>query len=128
MITLVRKIIFGIKISSNWIFHFYNVRLLVCFVDGALAKTRRKNSTTQQGGAGSRQFLRLNYNEAKQSKVEERSLPTLLLGGGASTSHASYLSEMKAENMWRAMGWTCDAKPDAVPQSFKYACAWRSTQ
>ena len=48
-----------------------------------------KNSTTQQGRAGRRQCLRLNYNEAKQSKVEERSLPTLLLGGDASYSHAS---------------------------------------
>ena len=34
---------------------------------------------------------------------------------------------MIAENMWRAVGWTCDSKPNAVLTTLKYICAWRST-
>ena len=35
-----------------------------------------------------------------------------------------YLAETIAESMWRAVGWMCDRRPNAVLQSFEYAYAW----
>ena len=37
------------------------------------------------------------------------------------------LSEMIAESMWRAMGWTCDSRQNAVLTTLKHVCAWWST-
>ena len=38
-----------------------------------------------------------------------------------------FWSEMIAARMWRAMGWTCDTRPEAVWTTQKYVCAWRCT-
>ena len=37
-----------------------------------------------------------------------------------------FLSEAIAGSMWRAMGWICDQRPNAVLQSLKQFFAWRS--
>ena len=39
-----------------------------------------------------------------------------------------FLSEMIAEIMWRAVGWACDPKPNAVINTLKHAFKWRSTK
>ena len=39
-----------------------------------------------------------------------------------------FLYELIAENMWRAMGWVCDQRLDAVVASLKQVFRWRSSQ
>ena len=38
-----------------------------------------------------------------------------------------FLPESIAENIWWAIGWTCDTRPSAVLTTLKDACAWMST-
>ena len=40
----------------------------------------------------------------------------------------SILHEIIAENLWRAMGWVCDQRPNAVVASLKQVFRWRSSQ
>ena len=42
-------------------------------------------------------------------------------------TNTSFLSETTPESIWRAMGWTCDPKPNAVLTTLRHAFAWRST-
>ena len=37
-----------------------------------------------------------------------------------------FLSEVIAESMWRAMGWVCDQRPNAVINTLKHVLRWRS--
>ena len=39
-----------------------------------------------------------------------------------------FLSEVIAESLWRAMGWVCDERPDAVINTSKQVFKWRSTK
>ena len=39
-----------------------------------------------------------------------------------------FLSEVIAESLWRAMGWVCDERPNAVMNTLKHVFKWRSTQ
>ena len=39
-----------------------------------------------------------------------------------------FLSEVIAESMWRAMGWVCDERPNAVINTLKQVFRWRSTK
>ena len=38
-----------------------------------------------------------------------------------------FLSEVIAESMWRAVGWVCDERPNAVINTLKQVFRWRST-
>ena len=40
----------------------------------------------------------------------------------------TFLYEIIAESLWRAMGWVCDQRPNAVVGSLKQVFRWRSSQ
>ena len=40
----------------------------------------------------------------------------------------TFLSQVVAECMWRALRWACDPKPNVVIAALKHAFKWRSTK